>query len=930
MNNKNKIFSRKALPMAIVAVMASQASMAQETADEEVLVTGIRGSLIQSMDIKRESGGVVDAISSEDIGKFPDTNLAESLQRITGVSISRANGEGAQVTVRGFGPQFNMVTLNGRQMPNSSSLASDPVARSFNFNELAAESVKGVSVHKTGRADTGGGGLGATIDMQTARPFDYDGFKAAVKVSATQDRSVDAKVENLTPDISGMISQTFADDMFGVMLSASRSERKYHIDRIGTQNGWGGYPGFAEGSSPDTSAIDTGKNPTLNTWQVPTVDLDSADYERTRDNAQLVLQYAPTDNLTVTADYTMSRYENEGKMNRASFWFDNVESGAADRNGTIINPAREQDELNYWAWEYAFERESDSVGLNIEWDATESLSFTLDAHQSTSHSNPGARPTERIANLRSTKLRDDSDNVIGYTSIAADFSGKRPWAYYDDSTLPGGAYSKKNIEGDLYQERGYEMENTISQVQFDGTWAADMGVLKAVNFGLSSTKYEVDVTDLYSANFGLSGGAMDISGLDIYMSPGGIGFEYLPVFSADQFINMVEAQDLKAPTGLTVNGIEEDTTAAYVSVDLEHDFGSVVGRANIGARYEQTDVESYTLTDSPVVGFNWVTDLEMSKYQIEMEQRDELAGDYTNLLPNMDLSLAFLDESVVTRFSYSKTIARSNIDAMYPGTDLTNHLSTGPFLANQGNPNLKPFESDNFDFSLEYYYADGSYASAGYFIKKVDNFIASGTEDRVISGPNGPLTSPAAAARPGCPAGSVLDPVDACLSQPTDPVITWQVTTPQNLDESEVTGWEFNVQHLFGESGFGGIFNYTIVDSDDFYDVDSLTNELALEGLSDSANIVAFYEKNGFQTRLAYNWRDKFLLRQTNDEPTITAAYDQLDLSVSYDINDNINVFVDGLNITNNATERHGRWENQIVDYEVGGARYNFGVRMKF
>src|ERR1043165_8818886 len=166
------------------AQTAPEQDQSQGEVLDEVVVTGLRGSLKASMDTKREAIGVVDAINAEDIGKFPDTNLSESLQRITGISIDRRNGEGALVTARGFGPQYNMVTLNGRQMPSADAYGGgDAVtggtggnSRSFNFSNLAAESISAVEVYKTGRADNATGGIGATINVRTARPLDNDGF----------------------------------------------------------------------------------------------------------------------------------------------------------------------------------------------------------------------------------------------------------------------------------------------------------------------------------------------------------------------------------------------------------------------------------------------------------------------------------------------------------------------------------------------------------------------------------------------------------------------------------------------------------------------------------------------------------------------------------------------------------------------------------
>src|SRR6478672_3296243 len=199
---------------------------------EEVVVTGIRGSLKQSMEIKRDATGVVDAISAEDIGKFPDSNLAESLQRITGVSIDRVNGEGSAVTVRGFGPGFNLVTLNGRQLPaasvgtitgNPTSVGSQGTSRSFDFSTLASEGVSGLEVYKTGNAVAPSGGMGATINIKTIRPLEGGGDKASIGVKAVYDEGSDNEV---TPEVSGLFSWANDSETIGFSAFASYQDRK--------------------------------------------------------------------------------------------------------------------------------------------------------------------------------------------------------------------------------------------------------------------------------------------------------------------------------------------------------------------------------------------------------------------------------------------------------------------------------------------------------------------------------------------------------------------------------------------------------------------------------------------------------------------------------------------------------------------------------
>src|ERR1044072_2255605 len=215
------------------AVLINPVFAQEQQADEldTVVVTGIRGSLQASMDIKKNSSGIVDAISAEDIGKFPDTNLAESLQRITGVSIDRVNGEGSQVTVRGFGPNFNLVTLNGRQLPaasvgtitgNPTSAGSQGNSRSFDFSTLAAEGVSGLEVYKTGNAATPSGGMGATINIRTIKPLE-GGNKASIGVKAMMDEGSDNEI---TPEVSGLFSWANDGETFGVSAFASYQDRK--------------------------------------------------------------------------------------------------------------------------------------------------------------------------------------------------------------------------------------------------------------------------------------------------------------------------------------------------------------------------------------------------------------------------------------------------------------------------------------------------------------------------------------------------------------------------------------------------------------------------------------------------------------------------------------------------------------------------------
>src|SRR5690349_5008634 len=225
-NSKRLPITSKALFTIVGGAVLVNPVFAQEQSSEEldeVIVTGIRGSLKASMNMKREATGVVDAINAEDIGKFPDTNLAESLQRITGVSIDRVNGEGSRITARGFGPGFNLVTLNGRAMPTADVVVVGSggdgeygtfTSRAFDMSNLASEGVSGIEVYKTGRASQPSGGIGATINVKTIRPL-TTGKKASLGAKAMFDTSVENGSE-ITPEVTGLFSWANDAENFGV------------------------------------------------------------------------------------------------------------------------------------------------------------------------------------------------------------------------------------------------------------------------------------------------------------------------------------------------------------------------------------------------------------------------------------------------------------------------------------------------------------------------------------------------------------------------------------------------------------------------------------------------------------------------------------------------------------------------------------------
>ena len=324
-------FSRTPLAAGVafaLGVSAATPVVAQDTGDEQVLeeivTVGIRGSLQRSMDVKRGATGVVDAISAEDIGKFPDANLAESLQRITGVSIDRQRGEGSQVTVRGFGPEYNLVTVNGRQMPTHNG-----TNRSFDFADLASEGVAGVQVYKTGRADVPSGGVGSTINISTPEPLKgQPTFSLAAKsVWDTSTRTG----KDITPELSGIYLGRYFDDTIGIAITASHQVRNNGVNTAFV-NGWYTRPGddtlpdgTIEARVPaDENNVGRPTSPDENYSILQSMAYNIAEYETERTNAQVVLQWAPTENITTTVDYIRSEFDLERSYNDLSAWFSNT------------------------------------------------------------------------------------------------------------------------------------------------------------------------------------------------------------------------------------------------------------------------------------------------------------------------------------------------------------------------------------------------------------------------------------------------------------------------------------------------------------------------------------------------------------------------------------------------------------------------------
>ncbi|MFS2318964.1 TonB-dependent receptor [Maricaulis sp. D1M11] len=954
----------------------------EEANGDVIIVRGIRQSLQASMNIKREAQGVVDAISAEDIGKFPDTNLAESLQRITGVSIERNNGEGATVTVRGFGPEFNLVTLNGRQMPTSSlgDGASPPSSRSFDFGNLASEGISGVQVYKTTNVTLPTGGIGSVLNISTTRPLEAPGLHFTAGFKGVYD-TTQLEDETVTPEVSMLYSDTFADDRFGVALSGSYQERQSSIAQanigwrdgyLGSENNWGS---LAQPGTPGAANITNRPGPN-DVYAVPqNGSYDLSDITRERINGQLTLQFRPIESLTGTLDYTYSQSVSEVRTNSVGIWFNHGNTSSAWTDGPVAGPIFYEEDFGAGPSDLSYSgaltenlSENESLGFNLEWAARDNLTFTLDYHDSSAES----RPNNNLGTSISLGTA-----VFGLQTQGIDFSNDLPVLYY---TEPAGVDvedpAQRFATGNAFRNAFQSSE--IQQTRFMASYQPDIGFVDSLDFGVERLENQVrsafgfiqqdlwggngtaaDIPDDIFYERDLPSAFSDLSGSD---DPRMI--QSLLAFDIPRMVQIIEG--ISAPCGGTGNclapyttdrRIEETTTAAYFQADFGFDLFDRPANLVAGVRYEETEIDSAALVPIPI-GTQWVADNEYGLIFDGSQDFTSLQGEYDYWLPAVDFDIE-VREDVVLRASYSQSITRPAYNLMQGGQTVDQLFRIGGGTGSQGDPGLLPFESENWDFSAEWYYGEDSYFSIGYFHKNVENFISSDLVDvAAFSLPHPGLGARVDAAVAALGAGAttsdirqwIFDNADPSTFNATgtnslgfttgqifgvdgqDPFVNFRVNVPVNSEETaELKGWEIALQHTFGESGFGMIANYTIVDGDVEFDNTQpwTVTQFTLTGLSDSANLIGFYDKDGLQARIAYNWRDEYLAGN-GPNPFYREAYGQIDANASYEFRDGLTVFVEGINLTNENFRGHRRHPNTAFFAFDGGARYMFGARYTY
>lgn len=685
-----------------VAVAADSEVQAKE--DVEVIeVRGIRRSLAASVNTKRFENSVVDALTAEDIGKLPDSDVGQSLARIPGISVNRTFGQGSSVSIRGTDPRMTLTTLNGQNVASTGWYDQMNIDRSFNYSMLPPELIGGMEVYKTSQANIVEGGIGGTVIVKTRKPLDLD----ANTIFGSVKGEYGSINENVAPDVSALYSWKNDAETFGVLVSGAYVDREYLRRGTEADLDWGGR------SSIQPSSF-------------------LQEQERTALN--VALQYRPTDNLEFGASVMMLELGADSiganmYIETDTDWGDG-ESVCQSKNSAGVctysdTPENAASRVFFQNWARQGEMTSDTIELNAKYEGD---NYTVKAVAGSTKADGG---TQMSANFGYGWWGDRFGEVkwagvVDATGKKVDIDGRDMGFTVDQLDTTVGTSQWTGIKGPNSDEEVY------AQVDLD--LDVDLGAINKFKTGIRYTQHEFERFQ-YSAVYGDGANVFNTS--DLYSGTMELGSEgwTIPKANLDAMINStVSLVDEFVYSRPGYGKIEEDNLSAYAMFEFQSD-GL---RGNFGVRYISTDVTSkgHYIDNSPAdkLGTNagWSTGLTSAE------------GDYSDFLPSINIAYD-LSEDMILRFAASQAITRPNYDALflasldgYPDDRRGNENIT------YGNPALEPMKASQADISLEYYYGDSNLFAVTFFMKDTSNFIVGTTEDNVAIGViNNDLETPA-------------------------------------------------------------------------------------------------------------------------------------------------------------------------------------------
>lgn len=894
---------------ATFSLSAANAQEEQESVQETVIVTGVRASLDQSLDIKRDSRAIVDSINAEELGRFPDNNVADSLSHIPGITVSRTRGgEADYVNIRGLGPEFSIVTLNNRI------LATDDSGRNFAFDVLPSEVIKGADVWKTTQAKNLEGSIGGAVNLRSARAFDNPGLQGTVSATGSHN----SLSEEIGTKFTGVLSNTFANDTIGVIVGLTQDSGTDRADDM--------FDNFFFGVD-DEMDYDVNGNGTIESNEMNLVIPGSyalgsyaTDFKRT--GLTSAVQWRPSDRIEITADVLMTKLDADATGFTQSFYMVD-ESDAQDRltnmvlDGNVVT-AMDVSDLTMEVVTLDDHRTVDTVmyGLNGKFQVTDSLEISADLYKSESERLSGGKNTFVVAGSPGAHSGHFELNEGGLPDFIPNWTGGRT---SDD-------FGNADFAPHWAARDGSDIKDEVTGFSLDGRWESG-STLDSVDFGLATTE-RAKTNEAYD-NY--ADGACNYCGYPYAFGDVGanvvLPFPYdnlfdgesgdfprsFPIFSIPDYAAGLAAADgqtltdfngdtrtfganesaLWAPVYNPVNSydITEDTFALYAQANFEGEDWF----ANMGVRYIETDIVakySYNqildiqIVDPNVPNPEWIVTYSDSAAQTAN-------GSYKKLLPSMNFG-KYLRDDLILRVAAGQSMSRPTIEQLAPLT--SDNAQSGVFdMTITGNPEIEPVFSDQLDVGLEWYFADDSLLAGAVFYKQLEGFITNNTEQIDIAGES------------------------------------FRVSQPINGDSAEVLGFEVSAQH-FWDNGLGVTASYAYTESETVVDGEDAG---PLTGVAENSySLSLIYEKDKISSQISLDYTGDYV-----DDPfsvlgdgyqTEAEEVAMVTASLNYDVTDDAQAFIEGYNLLNESNRVFQGRSDLPSSIQVYGRTINFGVRYTF
>lgn len=800
---------------ACALLLAASAAQAQEAAQDapmaQVLVTGIRGSIENSISIKKNSDSIVEAITAEDIGKLPDVSIAESIARLPGLTAQRVAGRAQVISIRGLAPDFGVTLLNGREQASTSN------DRSAEFDQYPSELLSGVTVYKTPDASMVAQGLSGTVDLRTARPLDRR--ERVIAVNVRGEHNGNGKLNAGSPVNGSRVSVSYIDQFMNNTLGVALGYA--HLSAPGQQKEYKAWWWGNENNLPAGNADVIG---------LKGAEVTATSRDQKRDGLMAVIDYKPNRDVRSTLDLYYSEFDQKETM-RGMMWNSHQWSDVAYKNpkietingvrmltgGALVNlepivrndDNQRKDKLSALGW-------NTNIKLDNQWTFDGDLSYSkADRKEQTLETYAGLGPA-------GSKITDNN-----FQFMIPVVNGLPQFVPSVDFTNP--ALVKLTDPGGWGHDAGMHhprVKDTVQSAKASFKRALDSSFLHDVEFGMNFSKREKSHTD-ESRLYNLKNGRAPVSVASDLLSPNtSLSFAGIPaVLSYDALAALSRYYDIQ-PEDTDVAQqdwkVTEDKTIGFVKLAIDTDLGAVPVRGNFGLQYIHTKQEAH----GKAVNGKVITDLTDGT-------------SYNDVLPSLNLNFdlgRYLGETYL-RFGAAKTVARPRMSDMRAGANASVDTTTRMWNGNGGNAKLEPWRANSYDLSLEHYYAKGSYIAAAYFFKELKNYIYNQQRPFDFT---------------GFPNTSAVIPLQSIGT----------MNQPANGQGGFVRGIELSGALQFGTlwkpaDGFG--VQASLSGTESSIHPNGPDTKERIPGLSGAVrNITLFYEKNGFSTRVSQRYRSAF------------------------------------------------------------------------